>query len=80
MVGQTPSGTAIRVRYRGGEAGVLHIYDQLEALIAAARLHSERSFEVWHDEAAQTGSADREIYYIVRGNMELLRRVHPPSQ
>lgn len=74
--GQTPSGQAIRVRYQGPEENVLATYDQMEALIAAGRLTLGHSFEIYHDDPTQGGgSVDREIYYLVTGDVSHL----PPS-
>ncbi len=78
--GQTPSGTAIRVRYTGPEDNVIPTYDQMEALIAAARLEQGRSFEIYLDDpTVQGGSVNREIYYLVNGDVARLQQLAPSA-
>ena len=78
--GQTPAGAAIRVAYTGAEEDVIPTYDQMEALIRAARLTQGRSFEIYHDDPTQSsGSVNREIYYIVEGDTSRLAQLAPPA-
>ncbi|HWA21333.1 MAG TPA: GyrI-like domain-containing protein [Caulobacterales bacterium] len=78
--GKSPGGTAIKVLYKGDEAQVLPTYDKMEALIAAARLVRHKSFEVYNDDPEQVGgSADREIYYLVEGDVSQLAKILPPK-
>lgn len=78
--GKSPAGTAIKVIYKGDEAQVIPTYDKMEALIAAARLEKGKSFEVYNDDPTQdSGSADREIYYLVSGDTSQLAKVLPPK-
>jgi len=79
-VGETPAGTAVRVTYQGTEEEVLPLYTQMEALIAAARLTQGRSFEIYHDDATQTGgSINREVFYMVEGDTARLTELAPPT-
>jgi hypothetical protein len=78
-VGQTPAGTAIRVHYTGPEENVLPTYDQMEALIAAARLTQGKSFEIYYDDPTQSGSVNRDIFYLVTGDTSQLARVAPSA-
>ncbi|MDX2238585.1 MAG: hypothetical protein NW203_13565 [Hyphomonadaceae bacterium] len=79
-VGATPAGTAIRVVFNGPEEQVLPIYDQMEALIAAARLQIGRSFEIYFDDPTRDGgSVQREIYYLVTGDTSRLAQVAPSA-
>ncbi len=78
--GQTPAGTAIRVRFQGSEEDVLPTYTQMEALIAAARLEQGRSFEIYYDDPTATGgSVNREIYYLVTGDTSRLAQLAPSA-
>jgi effector-binding domain-containing protein len=79
--GQTPAGSAIKVKFYGTEEQIIPVYDQIEALIAAARLkRSGPSFEVFLDDPdSATGSQTREIYHIVEGDTAALARVAPPA-
>ncbi|MGE0047083.1 MAG: GyrI-like domain-containing protein, partial [Hyphomonadaceae bacterium] len=78
--GVTPAGTAIRVRFQGPEENVIPTYDQMESMISAARLTRGRSFEIYHDDPAQAGgSVDREIYYLVTGDVTRLAQVAPSA-
>jgi hypothetical protein len=80
LFGQSPAGTAIKVAYKGDEAQVIPTYDKMEALVAAARLNLGKSFEVYNDDPTQdSGSADREIYYMVTGDTSQLAKVLPPK-
>lgn len=80
LFGQSPAGTAIKVLYKGDEAQVIPTYDKMEALVAAARLQLGKSFEVYNDDPTQdSGSADREIYYLVSGDTSQLAKVLPPK-
>lgn len=79
--GPTPSGPAIKVTYEGPEANIIPVYDQMEALMAAARLQRGQSMEVFLDDPTQAGgSQKREIYYFVRsGDAGRLTKIAPPS-
>ncbi len=78
--GQTPAGAAIRVRFDGPEENVLPIYTQMEAMIAAARLEQGRSFEVYYDDPTQVGgSASRDIFYLVNGDLARLAQLAPSA-
>ncbi|MEJ0059677.1 MAG: hypothetical protein WDM79_08965 [Terricaulis sp.] len=78
--GQTPAGVAVRVPYTGSEEQVIPVYDQMEALIASARLVRGKSFEIYHDDATQVGgSINREIFYLVEGDTAQLTRLAPPA-
>lgn len=78
--GQTPAGQAIRVHYTGPEENVIPTYDQMEALIASARLEQGRSFEVYFDDpTTDTGSVNRDIYYLVAGDASQLARIAPSA-
>jgi len=86
--GQTPSGQALRVVYTGDEAGVLdEVYNRMDALLAAAHLDNPATteddwitYEVYNDNAAQEGgSRNREIYYVVQGDISALQRILPPT-
>lgn len=80
-VGQTPAGQAIRVRYTGPEENVLPLYDQMEAMMAAARLEQGRSFEIYFDDPTQSGgSVTREVYYLIAsGDIQRLQRLAPSA-
>lgn len=78
--GQSPAGQVIRVRYEGPEENVIPTYDQMEALIASARLEQGRSFEVYYDDPTNdTGSVRRDIYYLITGDASALTRVAPTA-
>ncbi len=78
--GQTPAGAAIRVHYTGTEEQVIPTYDQMEALIASARLTQGRSFEIYNDDpTVDGGSVDREIYYLVTGDTARLAQFAPSA-
>lgn len=79
--GETPAGTAIKVRYTGTEEEVIaQVYDKIDALIAAARLTEGANFEIYLDDPSQTGgSRNREIYYIVTGATDKLTAIAPPA-
>jgi hypothetical protein len=80
LFGQSPAGTAIKVHYAGDETQVLPTYDKMEALVAAARLTLGKSFEVYNDDPTKdTGSADRDIFYMVSGDTSQLAKVLPPK-
>jgi hypothetical protein len=85
--GQTPSGQALRVIYTGSEENVLaEVYDRFDALLAAAHLDDPATteddwttYEVYHDDATQAGgSRNREIFYVVQGDISALTRIAPP--
>ena len=79
QVGQTPAGTAMRVHYSGAEENVLPTYDKMELAIWAAHLTQGRSFEVYYDNAEQSGGAvNRDIYYLITGDTASLT-THVPS-
>ncbi len=66
--GQSPSGTAMKVLYKGPEENVLPTYDKMEDLVRAAHLKLGESFEVYNDDPTKPGgSVDREIYYLIDG-------------
>lgn len=86
--GQTPGGQALRVVYTGTEADVLaQVYNPMDALLAAAHLDDPATteddwttYEVYHDDATQAGgSRNREIFYVVNGDISALTRILPPS-
>ncbi|MGQ0531890.1 MAG: hypothetical protein ACT4OF_04255, partial [Caulobacteraceae bacterium] len=87
--GQTPAGTALRVVYTGTEADVIRlVYDPMDALLAAAHLDDPATreddwatYEVYHDDATQTGgSRNREIFYVTQGDISALTRIAPASE
>jgi hypothetical protein len=86
--GQTPAGQALRVVYTGTEADVIaQVYDPMDALLAAAHLDDPATteddwttYEVYHDDATQAGgSRNREIFYVVQGDIAALNAIHAPS-
>lgn len=86
--GQTPGGQALRVVYTGTEEQVLdEVYNRMDALLAAAHLDDPATpeddwvtYEVYNDDAAQAGgSRNREIYYVVQGDISGLQRILAPS-
>lgn len=79
--GTTPAGTAVKVLYRGPEESVIPVYDQVEALIAAARLEKAGfTFESYLDDpAAPQGSVERQIFHMVKGDLTLLRALQSPG-
>lgn len=87
--GQTPAGQALRIVYTGTEDDVLaQVYNPMDALLAAAHLDDPTTtdddwttFEVYHDDPTQAGgSRNREIYYVVQGDISALTRIAPPSE
>ncbi len=89
QTGQTPGGQALRVVYTGSEEDVLaQVYDPMDALLAAAHLDDPATteddwttYEVYNDNAAQEGgSRNREIYYVVQGDVTALTRLLAPSE
>lgn len=87
-VGQTPGGTVLRVVYTGAEASVMDdVYNPMDALLAAAHLDDPATpdddwttYEVYHDDPTQEGgSRNREIFYVVQGDISALTRVAPPT-
>ncbi|HYD87942.1 MAG TPA: hypothetical protein VEA80_10735 [Vitreimonas sp.] len=87
--GQTPAGTVLRVVYTGTEENVLRdVYNPMDALLAAAHLDNPATpeddwttFEVYHDDPTQAGgSRNREIFYVVQGDITALTRIAPPSE
>lgn len=86
--GQTPGGTLLRMVYTGTEQAVVpEVYDRMDALLAAAHLDDPTrkdddwtTFEVYHDDPTQPGgSRNREIFYVVQGDISALTRIAPPS-
>ncbi len=86
-VGQTPGGQALRVVYTGTETDVVaQVYDPMDALLAAAHLDNPATreddwvtYEVYHDDATQAGgSRNREIFYVVQGDISALARIQAP--
>ncbi len=79
--GTTPAGTAVKVLYKGPEESVIPVYDQVEALIAAARLEKAGfTFEAYLDDpAAPQGSVERQIFHMVKGDLTLLRALQSPG-
>lgn len=86
--GTIPGGTALRMVYTGTEEDVWNtIYNPMDALLIAAHLDDPGShqddwanFEVYHDDPTQAGgSRNREIFYLVDGDVGALTRVLPPS-
>ena len=89
QVGQTPSGQALRIVYTGSEEDVLdEVYNRMDALLAAAHLDNPATteddwttYEVYNDDPTQAGgSRNREIYYVVQGDVSALTRIAPPSE
>ena len=89
--GETPSGQALRVVYTGTEDQVIsQVYDPMDALLGAAHLDNPATreddwvtYEVYHDDATQTGgSRNREIYYVVPQGVDIaaLTRIQAPSE
>ncbi|MBC7769072.1 MAG: hypothetical protein H7124_09825 [Phycisphaerales bacterium] len=87
--GQTPAGTVLRVVYTGEEANVVRdVYNPMDALLAAAHLDNPATpdddwvtYEVYHDDAAQAGgSRNREIFYVVQGDIAALTRIAAPTE
>jgi hypothetical protein len=89
--GETPAGQALRVVYTGTETDVIRtVYDPLDALLGAAHLDNPATreddwvtYEVYHDDATQTGgSRNREIFYVVPQGTDIsaLTRIAPPSE
>lgn len=87
--GQTPGGQALRVVYTGTEENVLaEVYDRMDALLAAAHLDNPATteddwttYEIYNDDATQAGgSRNREIYYVVQGDISALQRIVPPTE
>jgi len=88
-VGQTPGGTVLRVVYTGDEAGVMNaVYNPMDALLAAAHLDNPTTpdddwttYEVYNDDPTQAGgSRNREIFYVVQGDISALTRISPPTE
>jgi hypothetical protein len=86
--GQTPSGQALRVIYTGTEAEVLdQVYNPMDALLAAAHADNPATtdddwvtYEVYNDDPTQEGgSRNREIYYVVQGDISAVTRLLPPT-
>ena len=89
--GETPAGQALRVVYTGTEADVIgQVYDPMDALLGAAHLDNPATreddwvtYEVYHDDATQTGgSRNREIFYVVPQGVDIaaLARIQAPSE
>lgn len=88
QVGTTPGGQALRMVYPGSEETVLEdIYNRMDALLAAAHLDNPATpdddwttYEVYLDDPTQPGgSRNREIYYVVQGDITALTRIAPPT-
>lgn len=88
QVGQTPSGTALKMVYTGTEDNVLaEVYNRMDALLAAAHLDDPATteddwttYEVYLDDPTQAGgSRSREIYYVATGDIAALTRIAPPT-
>ncbi|MBY0563166.1 MAG: hypothetical protein K2P58_03180 [Hyphomonadaceae bacterium] len=88
QTGTTPAGQALRMVYTGSEETVLEsIYNRMDALLAAAHLDNPATseddwttYEVYLDDATQAGgSRNREIYYVVQGDIAALTRIAPPT-
>jgi hypothetical protein len=86
--GQTPGGQALRIVYTGTEDDVIaQVYDPMDALLAAAHLDNPATreddwatYEVYNDDPTQAGgSRNREIYYVVQGDVSALTRIAPAS-
>lgn len=87
--GQTPGGQALRVVYTGTEAEVMaQVYDRMDALLGAAHLDNPATreddwvtYEIYNDDPTQEGgSRNREIFYVVQGDISALTRIAPPSE
>jgi hypothetical protein len=87
--GTTPSGQALRIVYTGAEADVTaQVYDPMDALLAAAHLDDPATreddwvtYEVYHDDPTQAGgSRNREIFYVVQGDIAALANILPASE
>ena len=85
--GMTPSGTMLRVVYKGSEEDVLdQVYNPLDALLAAAHLDDPKTqdddwatYEVYHDDPTQAGgSHDREVFYVTKGDISRLSAIVAP--
>jgi hypothetical protein len=65
---------------------VAQVYDPMDALLAAAHLDNPATreddwvtYEVYHDDATQAGgSRNREIFYVVQGDISALARIQAP--
>jgi hypothetical protein len=86
--GQTPAGQVLRVAYTGTEEDVMEqVYNPMDALLAAAHLDNPTTtdddwttYEVYHDDPTQAGgSRNREIFYVVQGDISALTRIAPPT-
>lgn len=77
IVGKSPEGRTIKVIYKGSEDNVIPVYDQIESLITASHLkRSGPSFEIYNDDPTQAGGPmDREIYHIVEGDTDALKKI-----
>lgn len=80
-VGATPQGAALRVPYSGSDADVVsQVYDPIDSLLAAAHLRSASTYEVYHDDPSQPGgSRDREVYFVVEGDLSALSAIAPSA-
>ncbi len=85
--GTLPGGTQLRMVYTGTEEEVWdQIYNPMDALLAAAHLDDPATntddwanYEVYHDDPGQAGgSRNREIFYVVDGDINALTRAVPP--
>lgn len=86
--GTLPGGQALHVSYTGTEEQVWAlVYNPMDALLAAAHLDDPSTnaddwanYEVYNDDPAQAGgSRNRDIYYVVQGDVTALTRILPPS-
>lgn len=87
--GTLPGGSALRMVYTGPEEEVWdRIYNPMDALLVAAHLDDPATnsddwanYEVYHDDPTQPGgSRNREIFYVVQGDISALTRIVPPSE
>ena len=86
--GTLPGGQALHMSYTGTEEQVWAlVYNPMDALLAAAHLDDPSTnaddwanYEVYNDDPAQAGgSRNRDIYYVVQGDVTALTRILPPS-
>jgi len=87
--GQTPGGQALRIVYTGTEADVIsQVYDPMDALLAAAHLDNPATreddwvtYEIYNDDPTQEGgSRNREIFYVIQGDVTALTRIAAPTE
>jgi len=87
-VGQTPSGTVLRLRYDGEEAGVMpQVYNRVDALLAAARVDDPATseddwttYEIYNDDPTQAGgSRSRDVFYVAQGDITPVTNLVAPA-